>query len=382
MSVVAASAEIFSCRSRVVRLLNEAVVETVRECDMTETGSCRVLVVDDEPEICVLIADELCRQGYQCTIATDPERAIALLGVMAFDLVITDICMHRLSGLEVLICAKRNTPACRVVLMTACGTRDFVAQALDLGAFDYVEKPFEPGELLSVVSRALHDKTELSALAVRAADAMESSNQAARVSLDSVLALVRAVEVKDAYTRRHSEQVAHYAKSIAASLGLPPRLMERIRIAALLHDVGKIGVPDHILTKAGPLTDPEFQCIRLHPALGAEILGTIGFFKAEAVLVKHHHERWDGRGYPDGLYGDETPLGARVIAVADGIDAMLMERPYKKSYSVEKMLVELLRCAGTQFDPKIAACALTWCQSHREALFLPGKTASVIPEAA
>ena len=139
--------------------------------------------------------------------------------------------------------------------------------------------------------------------------------------------------------------------------------------------VGKIGVPDHILTKAGVLTAEEFQTIRLHPALGAEILGTIGLFKAESALVKHHHERWDGQGYPDGLSGVEIPLGARVIAVADCIDAMLMERTYKKSYSVERMLDEITRCAGTQFDSKIAVAARAWCQSHREALFLPGKTA-------
>jgi putative nucleotidyltransferase with HDIG domain len=211
---------------------------------------------------------------------------------------------------------------------------------------------------------------------------MEFRDQAARASLDSVLALVRAVEAKDAYTRRHSEQVAHYATSMAAAMGLPKTQVESIRIAALLHDIGKIGVPDHILTKAGPLTEDEFQHIRRHPALGAEILGTIGLFKAESLLVRHHHERWDGLGYPDGLAGEESPLGARVIMVADCIDAMLMERTYKKCYSVEKMLGELTRCAGTQFDPKIAAAALAWCQSHPEALFLPGESAPTLQEVA
>jgi putative two-component system response regulator len=342
------------------------------------TGPYRVLVVDDEPAVCALIGDELRQQGYDCTIVTQPEQAIGLLGGGAFDLILLDISMPRLSGLDVLVCAKRKAPVCRVVLITAHGTRDRVAQALFLGAFDYVEKPFRAGELLSVVSRALHDKAQFSALSLRAADAMEFQDQAALASLDSVLALVRAVEAKDAYTRRHSEQVAHYAKSIAEALHLPPRPMERIRIAALLHDVGKIGVPDHILTKTGPLTEEEFQCIRGHPALGAEILGTIGLFKAESLLVRHHHERWDGGGYPDGLAGEECPLGARVIMVADCIDAMLMERTYKKSYTVEKMVAELARCSGTQFDPKIAAAALAWCRSHREALFLPGKP--LVPE--
>lgn len=342
---------------------------------MTASGLRRVLVVDDEQEVCALVGDELSQHGYDCQLATEPEQALALLDEGAFDLVITDISMPRLSGLDVLLYARRKAPDCRVVLMTGHGKRDYVAQALFLGAFDYVEKPFAAGALLSIAKRAIHNKARLPALALRAADAMKSTQQAAQVSLDSVLALVRAVEAKDAYTRRHSEQVANYAKSIAETLGLPSGLRESIRIAALLHDVGKIGIPDHILTKAGVLTAAEFQTIRMHPTLGAEILGTIGLFKAESALVKHHHERWDGQGYPDGLSGVEIPLGARVIAVADCIDAMLMERTYKKSYSVEKMLDEIARCAGTQFDPKIAATARAWCQSHRDALFLPGKTA-------
>jgi putative nucleotidyltransferase with HDIG domain len=201
---------------------------------------------------------------------------------------------------------------------------------------------------------------------------MEIHEQAATACMDSVLALVRAVEAKDAYTRRHSEQVAHYAHSLAKALNLSAPLIERIRIAALLHDIGKIGIPDYILTKPGPLTSEEFEYIRRHPDLGAEILGTIGVFKTESMFVRHHHERWDGCGYPDGLTGEETPLGARIIQISDCIDAMLMARTYKKSYTVEKMLGELVRCAGSQFDPKIAAAAVAWCQSHTEALVVPG----------
>jgi putative nucleotidyltransferase with HDIG domain len=204
------------------------------------------------------------------------------------------------------------------------------------------------------------------------------SSQATQASLDSVKALVRAVEAKDPYTRRHSEQVAHYAVSIATAMGLSGPALESTRIAALLHDIGKIGVPDHILIKPGALTDEEFQYIRRHPALGSDILASITLFGKEAKLVRHHHERWDGKGYPDGLTGEETPLVSRIIQVADCIDAMLMERTYKKGYPVDTMLGELVRCAGTQFDPKIAAAALAWCQSHREGLFLPGK--SLVPE--
>ena len=337
-----------------------------------------MLAVDDDPAVCAFIGDELRRHGYDCTVVAQPARAVALLDSEKFDLILADISMPGLSGLDMLVYAKRKAPNCRVVLITAHGMREHVAKALFLGAFDYLEKPFAAGELLSAVSRAIHDNERFSALSRRAAGAMEFQDQAARASLDSVLALVRAVEAKDAYTRRHSEQVAYYARSIAETLGLPRRLIERISIAALLHDVGKIGVPDHILTKAGPLTEKELQYIRSHPALGAEILGTISLFKAESLLVRHHHEQWDGGGYPDGLAGEKCPLGARVIMVADSIDAMLMDRTYKKGYSVEKMLAELARCAGAQFDPRIAAAAIEWCQSHREALFLPDK--NMLPE--
>lgn len=362
---------------RLSGFLDGSVGRDRKGCDAMATGPWRVLIVDDEPAVCALIQDELGRQGYQCVVATEPAQAVRQLDGGAFDLILTDISMPSLSGLDVLVCAKRRTPDCRVVLITAHSTRDRIAQALFLGAFDYLEKPFEPGELLSVVSRALHDKAAGSHLARRAAAAMEFQNQAAHASLDSVLALVRAVEAKDSYTRRHSEQVAYYATSIAGAMELPAKLTECIRVAALMHDVGKIGVPDHILTKVGPLTEAEFQHIRRHPELGSEILGTIGVFKAESLLVRYHHERWDGGGYPDGLAGEESPLGARVIMVSDCIDAMLMDRTYKKGYPVEKMLGELKRCAGTQFDPKIAACALAWCRSHRDEIFLPGKPAGV-----
>jgi putative nucleotidyltransferase with HDIG domain len=210
--------------------------------------------------------------------------------------------------------------------------------------------------------------------------AAELSPQARQALLDFVRALVRTVEAKDAYTRRHSEQVAHYAVNLARVLVLPETTVESIRVASLLHDIGKIGVPDRVLTKSGRLTDEEFEHIRRHPALGAEILANIPLFRREAQLVRHHHERWDGRGYPDGLAGQESPLASRIIQVADCIDAMLMERTYKKGYPVADMLGELIRCSGTQFDPQVAAAALQWCRSNPDKLILPNGNA--VPEAA
>lgn len=348
-----------------------------------ESRQGHILIVDDDPAVGELIKDELAEHGFVCRTATDSTLARELIDGSAgsarpFDLLIADVQMPRLGGLELLAHVKKHLPECKVIVITGHSKREYLSQALLLGAYDYVEKPFKNGELAEVATRALCGEAEGLRLHDQAAAAMELNSQAKRAALDSVTALVRAVEAKDPYTRRHSEQVTHYAVNIAAAVGLSGPALESTRIASLLHDIGKIGVPDHILTKTGPLTDEEFQYIRRHPALGSDILASITVFSAEAKLVRHHHERWDGKGYPDGLTGEESPLISRIIQVADCIDAMLMERTYKKGYPVETMLGELVRCAGIQWDPKIVTAALAWCRSHREALFLPGESAPAL----
>jgi putative nucleotidyltransferase with HDIG domain len=335
-----------------------------------EAHGSRVLIVDDDPVVGELIRQQLAEKGFSCQVTQDPRCAGDIIDTQPPDVMITDIEMPGTSGLELLVHARRRAPQCNLV------------QALLLGAHDYIEKPFRPGELVEVVSRVVNGGADGQLLLDRAVEAMEFSLQVRQASLDSVGALVRAVEAKDPYTRRHSEQVAHYAVHLARALGMSAAEVESIRVASLLHDIGKIGVPDHILTKAGPLTEEEFQQVSRHPALGSDILANITLFASEAKLIRHHHERWDGKGYPNGLAGEETPLASRIIQVADCIDAMLMERTYKAGYSVDAMLGELIRCAGTQFDPKIAAAALAWCQSHREALFLPGRAAPALQEVA
>ena len=337
----------------------------------TARSPATVLVVDDEQQVCALLCDELSAAGFSCQGTTAPLEALRVLQTQQPDLLISDISMPDANGLEVLAHARRHAPNCKVILITGKSNREYVSQALLLGAYDYIEKPLDPEELLDVARRATTGGADKPELPQRAAAAMEASSQTKQAALDSVRALVRAVEAKDPYTRRHSEQVAHYAAFLARALNLPAAMQESIRVASLLHDVGKIGVPDHILTKPGPLTEEEFEHIRRHPALGAEILSNVTMFGQEAMLVRHHHERWDGKGYPDGLTGEESPLAARVIMVADSIDAMLMERTYKKGYPPDKMIGELIRCAEMQFDPKIAAAAVQWCRANPDKLILP-----------
>ncbi len=339
-----------------------------------------VLIVDDEPPICALIADELSEHGFDCRFTPDPTDAIAMLRSVPTDILIADITMPKVDGLGLLALARQEHPACKVIMITGQSSRDRLAQALTLGAYDYIEKPLDMDGLLDVVIAAAREKEGTSKLAVDAAEAIELRTRARQASLDSVRALVRAVEAKDAYTCRHSEQVAHYATNLARAMGLPEETIESIRIASLLHDIGKIGVPDDILTKPGSLTEEEFQVVRRHPALGAEIVASITMFGEEAQLVRYHQERWDGTGYPDGLMGEESPLAARIIQVADSMDAMLMERSYKKGYSVEKMLGELTRCAGTQFDPRIATVAVQWCQANPEKLILSERRPAAVAD--
>lgn len=259
----------------------------------------------------------------------------------------------------------------KVILVSDDSSCMMIAEALRLGAYDYFQTPIDFHDLAEAVVRACQDDCLPPELPKKAAQAMQQNGSFRNASLETVRALVRAVEAKDPFTRRHSDNVASYAAQIARLMGMSEADVETVRVAALLHDVGMIGVPDEILTKAGPLTETEFEHIRRHPALGAHILEQIGVFATEAHIVRHHHERWDGRGYPDCLAREESPLGARVLFIADSIDAMLMPRSYRNAYPIEKMMDELARCAGRQFDPAIAAKVLQWCDNHREDFVLP-----------
>lgn len=265
-----------------------------------------------------------------------------------------------------------KTPdGCKVILVSDDNSCSVIAVALKYGAYDYLHLPMDECELVEAVKRAAADERGDVRLPQKAAEAMQFEESYHDASIETVQALVRAVEAKDPFTRKHSDNVAHYAKHFTTLLGMSNDQARPVRVAALLHDVGMIGVPDDVLVKAGELNENEFEHIRRHPALGSNILEQIGVFCAESHLVRYHHERWDGMGYPAGLSGEESPLGSRVIFIADSIDAMLMPRTYRNAYPVERMLDELARCAGRQFDPTIAAKVLQWCDSHRDELILP-----------
>lgn len=196
--------------------------------------------------------------------------------------------------------------------------------------------------------------------------------------LESVRALATAVEAKDPYTLRHSEHVAYYAEHLARHLGLPGDMIDIIRVAALVHDIGKIGIADDVLTKPGSLTSEEFEQITMHPNVGGDILEKISLLRTESRLVRYHHERWDGSGYPEGLAGEQIPAGARIICLADSLDAMLMPRTYKPAMPVDTVLAEIERCMGTHFDPQYAEGLLEWISQNPKMLILPDQGQSKV----
>ncbi len=305
----------------------------------------------------------------KCHGTTDGHEALALLSKATYDVMICDIIMPGVGGLELLERSQTLAPDCKVIMITGCKDTQHLANSLHLNAFDYVQKPFDMHYMLEVVEKAYAHSAQ--SLQLRAAEALELQSRQRQIFLDSVQALVNIVEAKDSYTRRHSDHVTYYSLCISRLLGMPIEMLSSIKTAALLHDIGKIGVPDRILTKPGALTKDEFDQIRRHPLLGAEILRNISAFQTEASYVQSHHEKWNGRGYPHGISGKQIPLPARIINVADSIDAMLMERSYKPAFPLEKVIEEISRGAGEQFDPSIAEATIAWCTSNYDEVMRP-----------
>jgi HD-GYP domain-containing protein (c-di-GMP phosphodiesterase class II) len=264
--------------------------------------------------------------------------------------------------------ARNVSPQSRIILTGDVSVPRQFVKAFTMGTQDYLHKPFTAEDLLRSISRVVsapESPTESERFSVRLDSARKQS------AFEGIRALVCAVEAKDHNTRGHSEHVAHYARRLAERIGMPPDQTESVFIAALVHDVGKIGVPDSILTKPGQLTEEELEAIRYHPALGEYIIRNLSVFAAEANIVRHHHENWNGSGYPDGLSGEQIPFPSRVLRVADAMDAMLTQRSYKSPYPIEAMLVELSRCAGREFDIRIASAAVEWCRMNPRELILP-----------
>ncbi len=323
-----------------------------------------ILIVDDDPLVCGLIRREMDSRGLGCSITTDPSEAIRILESHSIRVLVTDICMPTMSGLEILTYIQRNGIDCKTIIITGTPHVEYLAKSISLGAHDFMPKPCDFNILAESIRRAMGQDSSEESLPIRAAKAIQKQTLVKEVSLEAALALARAVEAKDLYTQRHAEQVTYLSVNIAKEAGFDTELIESIRLAAMLHDIGKIGIPDRILLKPGKLTEEEFELIKTHPVVGAEILERISVFSDLAQFVRHHHENWNGTGYPDSLEGERLPLGARVIRIADSIDAMFSARSYKIPYTLEKVEEELQLGSGKMFDPQLCEIAIQWCQSN------------------
>jgi putative two-component system response regulator len=307
----------------------------------------RILVIDDEPAIRNLIVEILQSGGHEVEAVDQFERALALLEYSEFDGVVSDILMPGCSGLDLLDAILARRPSLPVVLVTGAGTYEHLGQALARGAAGLVTKPFTHATLRSAVADAL-GRAERTALELRER----------LLTPTLVRALANAIEMRDPYLHGHCDRLASLAVRLATRLGLSSADVETVRLGAILHDIGKIGIPDAVLLKEGPLDDAELATIRLHPGLGDDLLAPIDLLGSSRVVVRHHHERWDGAGYPDGLAGPSIPLGARIVAVADSIEVMTSRSLYREPLTQEEVVAELHAGAGTQWDPQVVALVL------------------------
>jgi len=323
----------------------------------------RLLIVDDEVEVRGVLAD-LLGDTYLCAEAASAEEALAQLRQTPYELVISDITMSGMTGLEMIPHVKIASPDTVIVMISGMQTIESAINALRLGAFDYLMKPFDLRQAEAAVARAL-EHHELVAAKRRYENHLEELVDQRTAELDQALgslenayrstlqALTAALEARDAETHGHSERVVTYSLRLGREYGLTVAQMKALEFGSLLHDIGKIGVPDAILRKPAKLTDEEWVRMREHPMHGQQILRGIKFLEGAARVVAQHHEKWDGSGYPVGSKAEDIDICARIFSVADAFDAITSDRVYRQGRPYEAAAAELDEWAGRQFDPKV-----------------------------
>lgn len=324
-----------------------------------------ILVVDDKEPILKLLRVSLSVEGYDVITACDGISALGLLEEYKPDLAILDIMMPGKSGVELLPEIQARFPDTAVIMATAISDTTTAIHCMKEGAYDYLTKPFDVHDVVLTVGRVLErrrPRLENRAYQQNLQQKVEKLTRKVRDAFFCAMtALAYALEAKDIYTSGHSQRVAELSAVLASELGMSREHIEKIRLAGLLHDIGKIGIRESVLNKTGKLTDEEFEHIKLHPDIGARILTPVVEDKSILDAVRNHHERQDGNGYPDGLQGNQIPLEARILMVADTYDAMTSARPYRKAISSEKACVEIKRYSGSQFAPEVVEVFLKNC---------------------
>ena len=315
-----------------------------------------VLVVDDEKTLRKILCRKLLMEGYNCIEAGSAEQALEQLKYNKTALVILDIMMPGKSGRELLPEIRTVYPETAVIMATAVIEASVVIECMKEGAQDYICKPFELNEVLLSVNRAL----EIKRLELEIKEHQqhleqrveEQTGEIRKLFLGSIEALIFALEAKDKYTAGHSKAVNKISMDIGYKLGLPKDEMEDLHWGSLLHDVGKIAVDPAVQNKPGKLTPDEYRHIMVHTSIGPRIVSPVVNDKV-VEIIRHHHDRYDGTGHDQKVSGEQIPMGARILAVADAFDAMTSNRPYRAGRSTGKALEEIRRCSGSQFDPVV-----------------------------
>jgi len=301
------------------------------------------MVVEDNHVLREGLRDILAFEGFNVLSAANGVEALEKMKFTSPDLILSDISMPVMDGYDFYQSVRTRDDWITIpfVFLTARGEREDILRGKNLGAEDYLVKPLSREELLTAIRSRLSRSQQIK---------VAQLHQAYEASLT---VLANAIDVRDPYTRGHVERVTAYAQELAAQMACQEEFIEQLRFGAILHDIGKIVIQEATLFKAEKLTEKEWTEIKMHPVTGAEMIRDIPYLAPAVPFVRYHHERWDGTGYPEGLVGEGIPLGARIISVADGFDAMTIDRPYRQGRSLQEAHQEILRCKGSQFDPTV-----------------------------
>jgi putative nucleotidyltransferase with HDIG domain len=347
-----------------------AGAESTEDFGLLDPPKPGILIVDDEPAMRELICEALRPHASKIMTADDAQQASVHISGGGFDVVLCDMYMPGMNGLELLARARASNWDVAFILLTGRPDVEPVVRALRLEASDFLVKPVSLSVLHETVNRSyrrllLHRaarnyRTQLEASIQHRTRELAAALGQLEENFEATLeALVAALDAREHETYSHSFRVRAYTMYLARLAGYPLEMMPQLEHAALLHDIGKIAVSDAILLKAGPLTPEEWKEMRKHPVVGESILNRVSFLRPAARIVRHHHERWDGTGYPGRLFAEQIPLGARLFAVADTLDAMTSDRLYRKALPHEVARDEIARCSGSQFDPKLVSLFLS-----------------------
>jgi cyclic di-GMP phosphodiesterase len=330
----------------------------------------KALVVDDEVSVCQLLANKLKQEGYGIQTCSSVEEALAAAEATSFDVIISDLRLPKMSGLDFLEVARRKFPGTAFLMVTGVDDVRVGIDAMKAGADDYLVKPFQLEAVMVAIKRALERKKldadlenyrhNLEQMVQQRTAQLQSAMKRIENTYDETLeALGAALDLRDTETEGHSRRVSRCCLEIAKAMGCTSEQLKQIARGSYLHDIGKIGIPDAILLKPGKLNEEETAVMQTHARVGYDLVSRIGFLAPAAEIVLTHQERYDGTGYPQGLVGHEIPLGSRIFAVADTLDAMTSDRPYRRALPLSSARAEIAREADRQFDPEVVSVFLS-----------------------